>query len=612
MRPLLAGAALYAFALLAALGRGATAPAGEIVFVSDRATANPGEVYALAVGKKPRDVTNTPATETDLAVSPRGGLLAYWSNRSGVWQMFVSHGDGSGARAVLTPDGSPSPIGPPQFTLDGRRLLVVMQLQSGSGQAFAVDVRSASGRRVGRPCAGGLSWSPDGRVLACAVRARVREVDVSTGQTLADVPGGGAIWSSEGRLAIVRTSSTTVTDERGRIVAYVRGSAGGWSPNGRLLAVTSKASLSVVEPGVRILLTVASPGYWFAFTGDSRRLAYETTNGFRLASLDGGPSRPLRDGYGTWSPDGRYAFVRFVKPHAVLIEVADELDRHAATVGHFDYDDHGDSRLVWAPGGRLYYEWAVRSHHDLWSVRADGSGLRRLTATGNEITGPAWSRDGWRLAYASAEFSGGLAGYSLPKVVVANAAGRAQSTIQTGNEGFAPSWSPDGAHLVVANGFGGELDVVRTDGLGRRRIAANGRSPAWSPNGSTIAYCAGDGVHTVGPSGAGDRVLVTASPGLEPAAVGWSPDGTQLAFTTDKGVYATAADGTGTPRLVRAAAGARGVSFSSDGSWLIYAATAPTGLPQRDLFIVAFDGSGFRALAPSPYDDGDPAWRPAP
>ena len=60
----------------------AGAPAGEIVFVSPRATANPGEIYELAPGRAPRDISRSPYADVALSVSPVGRAFAFWSNRS--------------------------------------------------------------------------------------------------------------------------------------------------------------------------------------------------------------------------------------------------------------------------------------------------------------------------------------------------------------------------------------------------------------------------------------------------------------------------------------------------------------------------------------------------
>ncbi len=47
-------------------------PGSPIVFASDRATANPGEIYALTAGRAARNVTHSPYADVALATSPSG------------------------------------------------------------------------------------------------------------------------------------------------------------------------------------------------------------------------------------------------------------------------------------------------------------------------------------------------------------------------------------------------------------------------------------------------------------------------------------------------------------------------------------------------------------
>jgi hypothetical protein len=74
--------ALGAVAVAVALGAAGTprapgssaagGPVGEITFVSDRATANPGEIFALAPGAAPRNLSRSPFADVGLATSPVG------------------------------------------------------------------------------------------------------------------------------------------------------------------------------------------------------------------------------------------------------------------------------------------------------------------------------------------------------------------------------------------------------------------------------------------------------------------------------------------------------------------------------------------------------------
>src|SRR5258705_6582333 len=62
---------------------------GLIVFASDRDKANPGEIYSLAPGSAPRDVSRSLAGDYGLAVAPVGDLIAFWSGRSGVDRVYL-------------------------------------------------------------------------------------------------------------------------------------------------------------------------------------------------------------------------------------------------------------------------------------------------------------------------------------------------------------------------------------------------------------------------------------------------------------------------------------------------------------------------------------------
>src|SRR4029077_12401259 len=80
--------------------RSQASPTGLIVFASDRAKLNDGEIYSLTPGTQARDITRSLAGEHDLAVSPRGDLIAFWSDRSGFDRIYLAHGDGSGVRLI--------------------------------------------------------------------------------------------------------------------------------------------------------------------------------------------------------------------------------------------------------------------------------------------------------------------------------------------------------------------------------------------------------------------------------------------------------------------------------------------------------------------------------
>ncbi len=86
----------------------------------------------------------------------------------------------------------------------------------------------------------------------------------------------------------------------------------------------------------------------------------------------------------------------------------------------------------------------------------------------------------------------------------------------------------------VAEGLETPVDicVVRGDGTGLRRLAADARGPAWSPDGSKIAYTSlsASGVFVMNADGSGKRRVTPAPGGV--GWIAWSPDGRRILFST--------------------------------------------------------------------------------
>src|SRR4029079_4308750 len=176
--------AMAALGFGSALRAGAShaASPGVIVIASDRWKYNPGEIYSLAPGVAPLDISHTLATEHGLAVAPVGDQIAFWSSRSGEDEVYLARSDGTRLRLVRGLGDSASASrsrqgGALTFSADGSSIVAVLYRGLPSDD-FVIDVRRGTARAI-RRCGGVLQPSPDGKVLACSVRGSTSVLDLA-------------------------------------------------------------------------------------------------------------------------------------------------------------------------------------------------------------------------------------------------------------------------------------------------------------------------------------------------------------------------------------------------------------------------------------------------
>ena len=645
---LLAGLAPAA-AAVALRAHAAGGARGTIVFASDRAKYDPGEIYALAPGERPLDVSRSLAGDYGLAVAPAGGQIAFWSGRSGTDRVYLARADGARVRVVRSPGGAlrartPGSGGALVFSSDGTRLYATSYSSPG---AFLVDTARATARAI-PACHGIARPSPSVRLVACGTNARTTVSDLA-GRVRFTLPGGTPIWSSRGWLTVVpipgvdrRSGRTVVADAGGATRAHLTGLPLAWSPDGRRLVLQRDHSLWVAGPGdlghPRPLLERWAGGA-LSFAPDSRFVSAASTRGPVVVPLAGGPATPGLDyGTGAWSRDGRLAYAGYADAFrhssragvTVTIYVTDVHGRNPKAVGRFPFDDHNYSQLEWLPGGRrvLYLTGTSCGGDGLFAVPAGGGAARPLTRDPRNLEAPAWSPDGRSIAVSVQRFACHL-GAGLPIHIATLAADGSRprrvtddGDAQVGSFDRFPSFSPDGRRLAFAHGTLGSASIqtAAADGGGGRRSLlpradAVSAAPAWSPDGSRIAYADGRAVKTVAAGGGRPTVIARGLPSVSCGTGGlaWSPDGTQLALGRGSGIYVMRVGDPASLRLAIAVRCAGDPSFSPDGKRIAFDAIPPHPLGHQSSIMVAnADGTGVRTLSTVPFRESvHPAWRPA-
>ena len=382
---------------------------------------------------------------------------------------------------------------------------------------------------LGRAAGTTLFHSPD------AFEMPVRPVSIGLDGEYVLVDGGGPIWLvplQAGRNRVLTTPPTDGSDHSPLV-----------SPDGRQVAFAR-----MPDGGVSDVYLV-------------------NVEGTRLSRLTTTPTPPR----GTpkvgvtplaWSPDATRLLV-FRHDRLAIVDVATGESTDVGQVGVRFWI--ASARWFGAPpvpssrGTIVFERSAEGGTADLYTVRADGTDLHRLTANLRSYD-PAWSPSGDRIAFTG----GGTLDRQL-FVMNADGSGTTQLTQLAPREGaWDPFWyradpfglriafklitRPPGAIETTSVLYG-----IDPDGKGAAPIAAPGDLTQRSPDGRRIVkllYTGGLHGSLIVVSDVDGTGVCTIGWGWSPA---WSPDGSSIVYGAGDGLFTRRADGLGPPRrLTRA------------------------------------------------------------
>lgn len=128
---------------------------------------------------------------------------------------------------------------------------------------------------------------------------------------------------------------------------------------------------------------------------------------------------------------------------------------------------------AWSPDGqRIAFSCAIDPEHlDICVIKADGSGLVRLTTGITQDQHPAWSPDGNRIAFTTYVTA------TSPQIAIMAPTGGSISVLTLGAD---PAWSKDGRKLVFERD--NLLFTSDSDGSNATQLmTGHGYDPAWRP-----------------------------------------------------------------------------------------------------------------------------------
>jgi Tol biopolymer transport system component len=279
----------------------------------------------------------------------------------------------------------------------------------------------------------------------------------------------------------------------------------------------------------------------------------------------------------------------------------------------------GQEAAATIPGrnGRIVFTSLRQQRVNIYTMRSDGSSVRKVTDTRWLEQAPSWSPDGRWIV-----FSGERHAPADLFAVRANGNELTRLTESRSSESW-PAWSPDGDLIAFVCWRGTnpyQICTITADGTNRQRLTHypvdGAGDPAWSPDAARIAFDHAGGIYTMRPNGTHvRRIPNTPEDSFEPS---WSSDGRTIAFIgrTDGryDLFTIRVDGTHLRTITRTPLkDEHWPSWSPNGRRIAYERVwerEEPGFEYHVILSIRPDGTGRRKLS-SDRDlrDGEPEWQ---